>query len=534
MKLNYLLAGALAASAICASAYESKVEERAYFSTNKGALVGKNATMKIDGSMAGWTEDMIVATNGANAVPTAFKGSHENCVLDIYAVYAAWDDANLYLAWQMCNTGDTWARTGGGPGHGDGPLTDYGHIGNVPLIVALSVDPSKPGMTGLLEDGHCVWRDQKGNGTTFDPSQVHVDHMLFFSAQPGQGVPAIFTPVNASGATNYGAGCKEFSKAGVKYELSHEFQPSHLWRMRSTAQYNASGELVSDPSVADDIFDATKYDNLKAGPVAGLNPHDPIYDSFFEMSIPLSAIGISRSWLESNGIGVRVIATRGESAIDCCPWDPAMFDNVFKSYGKDASTTGEKDDLDVITYKMADVAKIRDLGSITPPEPVDPIVPDPIDPVPGDDDYDTPDSDYVVYLQDSPWDAPNCYVWDKGDGDRQYAGTWPGSPMHKVRINGKEYFKYTFAATEPLKKPMCIFNGNGQTADLELVNHGIYTTSGYTGNNIVKDPTAVEIATAPEAGETLYFNLQGHRLQSAPEKGIFIRVTNGKALKVAK
>ncbi|MDE5843054.1 MAG: hypothetical protein K2H35_04890, partial [Muribaculaceae bacterium] len=344
---------ACALSAITISAAEAKVETRAYFATNPDKGVGLPAQITIDGKFNDWTEAHIIARNGANNVSTAFKGSHENNVLDIYAVYGAWDDQNVYIAWQMCNTGDVWARPG------DGPLTDYGKPGNIPLIVALSVDPSKPGMTGLLEDGRCVWVDSPGMGTSFDPAQVHVDHLLFMSAMPGQGKPAIFTPVNAKGQTNYGNGCTEFASAGVKYNRGDGFQPSSLWRCSSYAEWYTPTELKSDPSIIDDIYDITKYDNIYNNDVAGLQKHDKDYDTFYEIAIPMKVLGINRQWLEANGIGVRVIGTRGESALDCCPFDPAMMDNALGEYGKDNSTTHEKDDLDVITYAMADLGKIR-------------------------------------------------------------------------------------------------------------------------------------------------------------------------------
>ena len=217
-RITLLAAATLAA----ATAWAAPVETRAYYSTNADGAVGKSATITIDGEFSDWSEDMIIATCGANDMATAFKGSHENCVLDAYALYAAWDDANLYIAWQMCNTGDTWAR------EGDGPLTDYGRIGNVPLILALSLDPSKPGMTGLLEDGRCVWCDNAGNGTTFDPAKLHVDRLLYMSGQAGQGTPAIFSAVNAAGATNYGSGCVTFANAGITYKMKEGFHPSHL------------------------------------------------------------------------------------------------------------------------------------------------------------------------------------------------------------------------------------------------------------------------------------------------------------------
>lgn len=221
-------------------------------------------------------------------------------------------------------------------------------------------------MTGKLEDGKCVWVDDAGMGTTFDMTSVHVDHMLFMSGKPGQGVPGIFTPVNAKGDTNYGAGCTLFSAAGVSYDRADGFLPAELWRQKTTADYDFDGTLISDPSCIEAIYDSGSYQNIINNDVEGLKPHDTAYDTFYEIKIPLKVLGITRQWLEANGIGCRVIGTRGESAIDCCPFDPAMIDNAFECYGKDASTTGEKDDLDIITYAMADIAKVRDLSNIEP------------------------------------------------------------------------------------------------------------------------------------------------------------------------
>lgn len=530
--LKSCLAFGLATTALCASAYEAKTESRAYFATNPDKGVGKAATITIDGNFNDWTEAHMIARNGANNVATAFKGSHENNVLDIYAVYGAWDDMNVYIAWQMCNTGDVWARPG------DGPLTDYGKPGNIPLIVALSVDPSKPGMTGKLEDGRCIWIDNAGSGTQFDPEQVHVDHLLFMSAQVNQGVPAIFTAVNAKGDTNYGAGCTEFTSAGVKYSRGDGFLPSALWRCGSYAEWYTPTEIKSDPSIVDDIYDITKYDNIINNDVAGLQPHDTDYDTFFEIAIPMKALGITREWLEANGIGVRVIGTRGESALDCCPFDPAMMDNALGEYGKDPSTTHEKDDIDVITYAMADLGKIRDLSNIEPtPDPTPDPDPDPTpnpDPTPDP----VPDGDYVAYFKGDNFGTPYAYVWDKGNGDLQLSGAWPGTRTQSVTISGNVYYRHTFTAASAPVKPMIIFNngsgGSGnQTGDLEFVNHGIYTASGFTGELLDELTSVAEINTADDAS-ALYFDLLGRQLPTAPEKGIFIKVAGGKAVKIAK
>ena len=48
--------------------------------------------------------------------------------------------------------------------------------------------------------------------------------------------------------------------------------------------------------------------------------HDTKYDSFYEMKIPLSVLGIDANYLENNGIGAMLVATRGESGLDCIPF----------------------------------------------------------------------------------------------------------------------------------------------------------------------------------------------------------------------
>ena len=127
------------------------VETRGVYATNPNNQFGKPATITIDGSPADWTTDMLIAQGSANDVCNSFKGMHENCVLDCYALYAAWDDANLYLAWQMVNTFDTWWEQ-----DGNGPISDDGYVGNVPLAVAISVDPAKT-MTGRMTSGGMLW-----------------------------------------------------------------------------------------------------------------------------------------------------------------------------------------------------------------------------------------------------------------------------------------------------------------------------------------------------------------------------------------
>ncbi len=524
--------GAVGAQAENATGYP--VETRAYYSTNASEAVGKASAITIDGKLNEWTDDMIVATCGANDVANAFKGSHENCVLDLYAVYASWDDSNLYLAWQMCNTGDTWARPG------DGPLTDSGRIGDVPLIVALSVDPSAPGMTGKLDNGNFIWSSKSSNGVEFSS---HVDHLFFMSGKVGLGEPAMFTAVDASGNTNYGSGCHPFASNGIRYAMAEGFAPSHLWRQRTTADWADPTTLLSDPEIINNIYDAANYDNLKAGLPEGLKQHDYSYDSFYEMSIPLSLLGIDREWLEANGIGVRVVATRGESGLDCCPFDPSMVDNVFGEYGADNSTSHEKDDIDIITYALASVGKMRtgEVGPLPNPNPN----PNP-DPNPGPDP--TPeDGNYVVYFDNAStgWNVVKTWIWDAADGNRNFTGgTWPGADMTLDAETGYWFYSFTCEAAAP--KLMCIFNnGSDQTADLELINRGIYTRAGYTGQNVSGiENVAAEVALSVDglsvasAQPLRLYTIAGvcigeGTVVTAPSHGLYIALVGGKARKLA-
>lgn len=501
------------------------IENRAFYSTNAGDAIGKSATISIDGDFSDWTEDMIVATCGANDIATTFHGSHENCVIDMYALYAAWDDQNLYLGWQMCNTGDTWAR------EGDGPLTDGGRIGNVPLIVTLSVDPSSPGMNGKIQGAGSIWNDNKPSmGVQFSS---HVDHIIMLSGKVGANPGcSMFTAANANGDASYAASyCKNINTLGIKYAMAEGFQPSHLWRQKTCAEWADAETLISDPSIINNIYGKENYDNLLATPYPdGLKPHDKKFDSFFEMNIPLSVLGINREWLEANGIGVRIVGTRGESGIDCIPFDPSMVDNVFEKYGSDTSTSHEKDDIDLITYELASVGKLR-TGSVNPlPDPTP--NPDP-DPNPNPDPDPQPvDGTWNAYFNNSQsnWGAVYAYVWDDNEtgSDAKYLGKWPGRQISADAATG--YFKANIKVDNPEgKKMMVIFNaGNGgaQTDDFELKNNGIYNPSGFTGDYVA----AVEGIDIDENAPAIYYNMQGIRIDH-PAAGLYIVVRGDKVTK---
>ncbi len=332
-------------SATMVSASAAGIENSAlcseYYATNPNNQVGKQTTIAIDGSFSDWDSSMLIAKGAAWDVANHYKGAHENCLLDTIGLYAAWDNENLYVAWQMVNTTDTWHR------EGDGSLSDGGRVLDVPLILALSVDPSSPSMTNKIAGGNNIW-DMKA-GVEFT---THVDHLFYMSGKPGLGKPSMFTAVDAQGNTDYTSGCKEFSTIGVSYKMAEGNISDEIWGL------NFSEDPADITSAESDWVD---YKTFKGQ----MGTHNTKYDSFYEIKIPFTALGIDANYLTTNGIGAMLVATRGESGLDCIPFDTTMLDNALGEYGSDASTSHEKDDVDNITVEFARIGKSG--GAIAPP-----------------------------------------------------------------------------------------------------------------------------------------------------------------------
>ncbi len=320
-----------------------------YYATNPDNKVGVKKTITIDGNFNDWSSDMLIAQGAAWDVANHYKGGHENCVLDTYALFAAWDDDNLYVAWQMVNTTDTWAR------EGDGPLSDGGRVLDVPLILALSIDPTSVSMSNKNTSGSPIWGQKMG--LSFDQ---HVDRLLYMSGKPGNGTPGMFSAVDAEGNTDYNEGLQTFAQSGIEYKMAEGNVCDNIYGLNYS----------EDP---DDVYsndaDWVDYKTFEGSQ----GTHDTKYDSFYEIKIPFSSLGIDADYVETNGIGAMLIATRGESGLDCVPFDDTMLDNALESYGSDSSTSHEKDDEDVITSPFARIGNLNgDVPPVTQPTTAQP------------------------------------------------------------------------------------------------------------------------------------------------------------------
>ena len=302
-------------------------ETEAYYATNPDSKVGKEATIT---GMSDFTQDMLVARSGAWDVPNAFHGAHENSVADCYGLYAAWDDTNLYIGLEMVNTTDTWAQGG------DGPLSDGGKMSDVPVVIAINTGKGNA-MTGKCptdKEGH-IWQCNL-------EFETRIDHLLFASAK-GTGNPGLFT-ADADGNSDYTEHLVGFKDAGITYV---------------SEDGSISPEImhIKGPEQTSDVYDSSKYVD------AMTQNHDRKYDTFYTYTIPLKALNIDKSYIESNGIGIMGFGTRQTSALDCIPHDPSMLDNTMLDYTlAQDNTSHEKEDLDVITVPLAAVGNVKGSG----------------------------------------------------------------------------------------------------------------------------------------------------------------------------
>ena len=320
----------------------SAAETAGIYATNPNGNVGKKASITIDGSFSDWSEDMLIAQGAACDTAPRFKGCWENWVMDSYSLYGAWDDENLYIAWQNVNVYDTfWAQ------EGNGPLSDRGKCGDAPVMIAINTGKGNT-MTGRLADGKGIW----GMDVTFE---TRIDNLLVLHSDLS-GEPGLFT-ADASGFTSYAAAdglLTSFKDAGIEVKVIDDCFPSTIMGVWNPGDENdhASYDLSNDWV---DMKTTTK----------GVRTHDTAFDTFYEMKIPFSVLGITKEDVEQNGIGVMQLIGRGESGIDCVPHDPSMLDNTYESYGAEPSNSHEKDDADIITVPLANIGKAGDIPVVT-------------------------------------------------------------------------------------------------------------------------------------------------------------------------
>lgn len=303
-----------------------------YYKVNPDGKVGSRKTISMSGhpatsALSNWTEDELIAQGVARDVAQAYKGLHERPIVDSYALYAAYDNDNLYLGVQFVYT--VWDLYGEGKQPGESkPYNMDGH-----MMWAFDLDPDKS-FTGYIDGTGPIW-NEKQKGAKFNNG---VDAVLMCSTKPGTGTPGLFIPTPDGNASYDAAYCKGLP-AGF-YGYTDGLLPSitKIWGL----------PFGSDP---EDLKGNDGFVDLR-GEI------DDTAHTFYEFEIPLSVLGVTADYIASNGIGVMYCDKYGTSPVGGTPYDPSYFDNVKEEYSYGDNTSKEKEDEDIITYAPARIGKM--------------------------------------------------------------------------------------------------------------------------------------------------------------------------------
>lgn len=310
-----------------------------YYRVNPDGKVGSNRTVNAqftkhpgtnyqctaDNALSNWTDDDLICQGVARDIASAFRGKHEYPVIDSYAVYAAYDADNLYLGVQYVYA--VWDEGGDGKSDNDRhrPWMMDGR-----LMLAFDLDPEKE-FEGILTNGNTIWDE----GGQFNVMRNGTDCIWLGNTKPTVGTPALFFP-DANGTTSYDAPyCITFGSEPF-YGVANGLLPSieHIW---GQADFGYDPEELRTNDGFVDLIDEVARDK----------------HTFYEWKFPLSKLGVTEQYIRDKGIGVMVIDTYGQGATGCTPYDPTVFDNANVPYSKEGSTSAEKEDTDIFTYKHA-------------------------------------------------------------------------------------------------------------------------------------------------------------------------------------
>lgn len=304
-----------------------------YYKVNPNGQVGTFKTVNTTGhpasnAFSNWTAADLIAQGVARDVAQAFKGVHERPIVDSYAIYAAYDNDNLYLGVQFVYT--VWDLYGEGKQPGESkPYNMDGH-----MVLAFDLDPNKS-FDGYINGTGPIWNDQ-AEGAKFANG---VDAVIMCSTKPGVGVPGLFIATPDGHASYDAAYCKSLPAGFWGYTDGLHPSIDHVW---------GQPDFTYDPELL----------KGNAGFVDLRSEIDDTAHTFYEFKLPLSSLGITADYIKNQGIGFMYLDKYGTSPVGGTPYDPSFFDNVSGSYSQDPSSSQEKEDEDVITYAPARIGKL--------------------------------------------------------------------------------------------------------------------------------------------------------------------------------
>ena len=317
--------------------------------------VGKSASITVDDSISDWSSDMLIAQGAANDDPRVYRpNSMYEVGIDTYALYGAYDSSNLYLMWEMTNVQDVVAPSD------DYPLTQGTMYLNMNIPFFIAIDTGKDdviGNKGQTSTGGTLW----DSGITIDSA---FNRIIAISTNGANG-PYVYGG-DSSGLnltelySKAGGGEANAGKSGIQFGFGTGILSNTVVGIDGGYGENNNrvvGDVCNDGAAWVDF-------NTKGHTSATMDYH-------YEMAIPLEELGISASDVESDGLGVLLIATSGKSGMDCLPYDVSMNDNadLDDSAGSQENNSFEKSDEDEITCSFARVGKGGDGVVIRTPRP---------------------------------------------------------------------------------------------------------------------------------------------------------------------
>ena len=181
MLISLMLVFALLMTMVSAGFTASATSETlaSYYATNPDGKVGVNKTITVDGSISDWDSTMLIAQGAANDDPRVYRpDSMYEKPIDLYALYGAYDDTNLYLMWEMTNVQDMVAP------NDNYPLTQgiLYQTENVPFFLVIDTGKTDDaiGNNGQTTTGGTIWN----SGITFQNS---FNRLLAFSTNGSNG-----------------------------------------------------------------------------------------------------------------------------------------------------------------------------------------------------------------------------------------------------------------------------------------------------------------------------------------------------------
>lgn len=297
--------------------------ETEYYWTNKNGAVGTNKTIS---SFSDWTEAEKIVQGAANDDPRAFRGYHEKAV-DFYALYAAYDDTNLYLMVEMPSIDGR-----------DITSKDWQYALDENLGMGVGINTGKgPVGDGEMDAGNTPW-NAAGK---------------FYSIKPGIDTLLMFHP------SEYGTPGYFITKSDGKFSYDKEY--CLTWKDKGASTDKKVGLLSTTLYGRSDNYGLTETEYLgKSDYVDMLKDPEKsgVTGYMYQITISLAGLGIDKAYIESTGISVMTFSTFGTSMMDALPWDSSLIDVAAEAYGADDSTSHEKEDIDEYDVRLARIGKM--------------------------------------------------------------------------------------------------------------------------------------------------------------------------------